>query len=102
MPIQGEKFVANKTTSTQERISSDAVREVLTPEQLKRVINVLDVTQLRVTRISGEKAKFKMPNLSNATKEGLVDMLGEVREQMADLKKLEGIYKEALEARLKE
>lgn len=45
------------------------------------------------------KKKFRMPDLSNATPGFLVDELGEVREKIAELKKLEGFYKEALLAR---
>ncbi len=42
----------------------------------------------------------RMPNLDNATPMSLVDDLGETREKISALKKLEGIYKEALKARL--
>lgn len=41
-----------------------------------------------------------MPNLSNATPEFLVDELGAVRNQIKELKKREGFFKQALEARL--
>ncbi len=44
----------------------------------------------------------RMPNLDNATPMSLTDDLGEVREKISALKKLEGIYKEALKARLDE
>jgi len=48
-------------------------------------------------------AKIKeVPNLGNATPEGLIDMLGDVREQKKRLEFLEGVYKAALEARISE
>jgi hypothetical protein len=47
-----------------------------------------------------KRRKFKMPDLSNATPTFLVDELGKLREQASDLKKLEGVYKQALMARL--
>ena len=50
------------------------------------------------------KAKTKtlaeMPNLSNATPGFLVDELGNIRDQIKELKKREGFFKQALEARL--
>lgn len=45
---------------------------------------------------------FKTPNLENATPGFIVDELGRTREKIADLKKLEGIYKEALSGRVDE
>jgi len=45
------------------------------------------------------KKKSGLPNLDNATPSVLVDWLGNVREQMKELKQLEGYYKEALQAR---
>ncbi len=45
------------------------------------------------------KRKTGLPNLDNATPPILTDWLGSVREQMKELKQLEGYYKEALMAR---
>jgi hypothetical protein len=42
----------------------------------------------------------KMPNLDNATPGFIVDELGSVREEIKNLVKFEGYYKEALKARL--
>ncbi len=42
----------------------------------------------------------RMPDLSNATPGSLVDWIGGVREELKDLKKLEGFFKEGLLARL--
>lgn len=99
----GEKFIAEKSTSSQERISKDLAEANLTAEQLQSIKQVISVTQLRVKRKDGiePKPEFQMPNLANATPGGLCDMLGDVREQIKDLQKLEGIYKEALEARIR-
>lgn len=46
--------------------------------------------------------KSGLPNLDNATPAILVDWLGAMREQMKELKQLEGYYKQALTARLGE
>lgn len=100
-PIKGEKFVLNETTTPRVTISADLVREHFAkdPETLAKLTSTTEVTAVKTTRISGEKKKFVMPNLANATPGGLVDMLGEVREEKKDLEKLEGIYKEAIAAR---
>lgn len=99
--ITGEKFTAKIITVHQDRVDTAAVKELL-GEDVKKVMKTISMEQLKCSRHSGEKRAFRMPNLANATPEGLVDMLGDVREQIADLKKLEGIYKEALSARLKD
>jgi hypothetical protein len=44
--------------------------------------------------------KYSIPDLSNATDGGLVDMLAIEREKMAEAKFYEGFYKEALKSRL--
>lgn len=100
-PIKGEKFVANVVASDRVTIVADKVRAyfVNDPKTLETLVNTTKVYQLKCSRLAGEKKQFKMPDLSNATPGGLVDMLGELREEIADLKKLEGIYKSALEAR---
>ncbi len=48
------------------------------------------------------KKKDDIPNLDNATPEFLIDEIERVRDEQKPLKKLEGIYKEALKARLPE
>lgn len=100
--IRGENFEGVQTEVNQERLDTDSVRAILTPDQLEACTKTLSFTQIKVERKDkSKKPKFQMPNLANATPEGLMDMLGDVREQMKDLKKLEGIYKDALEGRLK-
>lgn len=46
------------------------------------------------------KKSYPIPNLENMTDGGLVDLLGQVREQMAEAKFYEGFYKEVLTSRL--
>lgn len=57
-----------------------------------------------MTKKTAKKAKAKrksgLPNLDNATPNVLVDWIGNVREQMKELKQLEGYYREALMARV--
>jgi hypothetical protein len=100
--IKGENFEAMIVEVNQDRLDNDKIRELLTPEQLLECTKTVTFNQIKCNRITGEKPKFKMPDLSNATPTGLVDMLGDVREQIKDLQKLEGIYKDALSARLKD
>lgn len=95
-----EDFSLNIVPTSQDRINSDMVREILTPEQLKKCMKTIEFDTFKTTRIKGEKPKFQMPNLGNATIPGLIDMLGKVREEIKDLQKLEGIYKEAVGARI--
>src|SRR5688572_29395665 len=98
--VKGEKFLLEESTVTQDRIVADKVRELLSPEDLKKVVDTTSFKQMRATRIAGEKPKFKMPNLDNITPAGLADLIGQVREEQKDLKKLEGVYTEALKARM--
>lgn len=48
------------------------------------------------------KYKFEMPELGNATQEFLIDELGELGETIKALEKLQGVYKEALKARVED
>lgn len=100
--VYGEKYDAVLLQSSSTRIVADLVREMLTPEQVEKVSKTSDMNTLKTQLKKGapKPEPFKTPNLSNATPEGLVDMLGEVREQMKTLKKLEGIYKAALLTKL--
>lgn len=100
--VKGEVFIGTIEEVNQERISSDKVKEFLSADDLKQVINEVSFEQLKITRISGKKTDFVMPNLDNATISGLLDQIGELREKMKDDKKLEGILKTALDARLLE
>lgn len=97
----GEVFQLTINDVAQERLNTEKVKSKLTPAMLKECTDVVTFQQYRTKRLAGTKEAFKMPNLENATPSGLIDMLGDVREQIADLKRLEGIYKTALEARLK-
>jgi len=100
-PIKGEDFVLTVTSSPVVRISSTLVKEMFAHDaKMLKALSTESVTvTMKTPRVNGKKANFVMPNLANATPGGLVDMLGKVREEMKDLKKLEGIYKEAIAAR---
>lgn len=100
-PINGEEFSMTLTTTKPMKLSQDLVKEHFKndPQTLASFYKESVVHTMKSTRIKGEKAKFTMPNLANATPGGLSDMLGKVREEIKDLKKLEGIYKTALAAR---
>lgn len=101
MQCKGEFFEMMTVPVVQVRLDSDKVKETLTAEQLKACSKEIKYDQVKTSRVNGKKRDFVMPNLANATPGGLVDMLGDVREQIKDLQKYEGIYKDALAARLK-
>lgn len=109
MPVEkGEEFDTQITTVTQERLDGDAVKMLLdemlqkghiTNEQKAACFKSIKFRTISTKRIDPSKAPpFSMPNLSNATPAGLIDMLGNVRENAKTLKKLEGIYKTKLES----
>ena len=50
-----------------------------------------------MARIPQDKS---VPNLANATPGGLIDMLGDIRTEIKRLQFLEGVYKQAIEARV--
>lgn len=97
--LEGEEFRLDVVPVTQERFDKNKAKVFLTDVQFKACLNVIDFTQLKGKRLKGEKAAFEMPNLHNVTVSGLVDLLGKIREEQANLKKLEGVYKMALAAR---
>ncbi len=99
---QGEHFTLEISGQTQERISAELAREKLTPEQVASITSEVKMEVMRSNRYNGDKRKFVMPNLANLTLGGLIDLLGAVREEVKDGQKLEGIYKEAIKARIKE
>ncbi len=99
--LSGEDFEMLIQDVTQERLDSEKVRSLLTQEQLQQVYKTIEFKQFKTARKDKKKKPtFRMPNLANATPEGLVDMLGKVREEIKELQKLEGIYKETLQARM--
>ena len=100
--IEGEDFLVTIEGSTQNRISTEKVKELLTPEQLEQVMQSIDITTMRSTRRdASKKPKFVLPNTDNLTPAGLTDMLGDVRERIGLLKKEEELYKEMLKAHLR-
>ena len=53
-----------------------------------------------VTVVSLEDAEFKLPNLANATPEFLIDQIGQAKARLKNLEKYEGIFIQALLAKL--
>lgn len=98
--IVGEKFTATISQVVQSRLNKDLVAEKLSAEDLAACHKEIEFPMIKSARKEGKKPVFKTPNLSNFTPEGIADMLGDVRERIADLKKEEGVLKEALKARL--
>lgn len=97
--LKGEKFKVEVKSVSQDRFDKELASKYLTEEQLKASHKTITFDQMKTKRHAGDAAQFRMPNLANATVGGLVDMLGDVREEMKILKKLEGVYKQALAAR---
>lgn len=97
----GEKFVVKRIPVVQERIVKDKVVALLKSLDipLSQVQDVKEFYQLKTTRIQkAEKPKFVIPDLRNMTQQGLIDILGELREKMSLLKKESEFYKQALAA----
>lgn len=99
--VKGEKFSIDIIEGAQERIDSEKVRELLGPTKVLEVTKNIPTETVKTTRISGSKPEFRIPILDNLTPEGIADLLGTIREQMANDKKLEGIYKDKLKALIK-
>lgn len=96
---KGEHFTLAVITVNQERFSSELAKTFLTADQIKKCYNAISFVTYKSPRINkAEKPKFTPPNLSNMTLEGAIDMLGQVREQKSEAKKLEGIYKDFIAA----
>lgn len=108
----GEAFDMITFGVDQVRLNGDAVKalltdlrakDLITAEQLEGVFKTISFEQMKIVRKDKAlKKPFVMPNLTNATVTGLVDMLGSIREDIALEKKLEGIYRTAIMARLVE
>lgn len=97
----GEKFTVKRIPVVQERISKDKVVALLAKLEipLKDVQDVKEFFQLKTARIQkADKPKFTIPDLRNMTQQGLIDILGDLRERISLLKKEEGFYKQALAA----
>lgn len=102
----GEDFEMISFDSTQVRIDGDAVKALLaelqeknlvTPAQVMACYKEIHMSTIKTTRKDKSLAPvFSMPDFSNATASGVVDMLGSLREKMKLDKKLEGLYKTKL------
>ncbi len=102
-PILGESFKLERLEFAQDRISKELAEKNLTAEQLKSITTTIDIRMRRTPRIDkATKPVYVAPNLDNATIAGIIDMLGRTREEMADLKKTEGLLKQVLSKRLED
>lgn len=98
--VKGEHFIGTATEVEQFRLDTETVKGMLTPKQIADATYSIKFTQIKTQRLdSSKKAKFKIPNMDNITPEGLIDLLGAVREQMSIAKKEEKLYKEVLAKR---
>lgn len=96
---KGEKFQVTEVTVNQERFSQEEAKKYMTTAQFEACKLPSSYVKLSCNRIQGTKPEFKMPTLSNYTKQGLADQIGDIRERIKLLEKEEGIYVEALKAR---
>lgn len=99
--LNGETHQAEIVDVTQVRLDGDAVKKFLGEEKTKELSKEISYKMLKTNRLQGDKPKFEMPKLDNATPSFLIDELGKVREQIKHLEKYEGIYKEALMGRIR-
>lgn len=106
----GEKFEVMTSITEQVRLDGEAVKDLLTvleragmitPEQHKSCYKTISFTVVKTNYIRNEdKPTYTPPDLSNATPEGLVDMLGQTRAEAKKLKADEGFIKNRLLAEL--
>lgn len=109
--IEGEEFELSSTNTTQMRLDTDYVKELIEELQLQGKITIeqklacfkdIPIETIRTNRKDAEKKlKFVPPSLTQATPSAVVDFLGNIRERMANDKKEEGIYKEWLKSHFK-
>lgn len=100
---KGNDFTAEVIPVEQYRLDGDCVKTKLTPAEIKDCTYDSSYVMTKTTRIdSSKKPEFKIPNLANMTMAGAIDLLGAVREQEKECKKLEGIYKDFIDALLRE
>jgi len=112
LPPEGEEFDLTNTAVTQVRLDGDAIKAFIanmvaagyiSKEGVAGLYKEIKFVQMRTPRKDKDKKRpFVMPSLANATIPGLIDMLGQTREEIANAKKLEGVYKTALQSRLVE
>lgn len=100
MKVKGLKFEAKRTTVNQVRLNSDKAKSLLTPDVLAQVMSPISFVTINTDRIAGKPRYFKEPLLETMSKEELIDLLGNVREEIKVKEKLEKAYKEALGQKL--
>lgn len=109
--IEGEDFELSSSNTTQMRLDTDYVKDLIEELQLAGKITMeqklacfkdIPMEVIRTNRKDpSKKLKFTPPSLTQLTPAGAVDMLGSLRERMANDKKEEGIYKEWLKTHFK-
>lgn len=96
MAKKGEFFVVEVVEVNQERINSDKVRALLTPEQLKEVISDTSYSKKSFTRYVGEKGVWWEPPqtsvMANMTLPRAIDELGAMREKKSQIEKGEKFW----------
>lgn len=108
----GEVFDMMSDETTQVRMDGDAVKALLdtlltagaiTEAQKQGCFKEISFETVRIARKHKEdKVAYTPPKLgANITAAAVVDMLGECREKIADLKKDEGILKAGLDVRIR-
>lgn len=104
MPAKGDTFVLSVTEVSQERINSDKVRALLSPEQLKDVISDTSYSKKTLTRYVGEKHEYwNQPNpnvMANMSLPRAIDELGHIREQKSQIEKGEKFWSGIVERML--
>lgn len=109
----GEDFSLKITTTKQVRLNNSAASDLLTElleagkitkAQHEACFNEITFPVYRFTRLDKSKVRvFDLPDLGNATPEGLIDQLGHLKEEANRVtKKLEGVLKTKLVTMLPE
>jgi len=111
--LVSDTYQSMTSSVTQNRINTDEVKLLLedllsagkiTQEQASACFKDISFDVLKITRKDGiaPKEKWVAPTLgANVTPEGLLEMLGDVREKKGDLEKDEKFLSEAFKARVK-
>ena|ERR1700740_3231598 len=92
--VIAEHFKMSYTYIPTSRFDQNLAKQYLTTEQIAACY--VDGGYAKYSTVRNDKAKkpkFTPPNLSNVTLTGAIDILGDIREKKAELKKLEGLYK---------